>query len=125
MKSNTIKLSLLILFGLFAYSLSPQKKDSTAVKEDAPHNKKRKFVYFVSDRVNEDNKYDIFKIIPSDREAGIVIIKGHVDIPDFPNQKRVKISVYNISNNELVGIYNTNKYTANYLMVLVPNVKYL
>ncbi|MGZ3863229.1 MAG: hypothetical protein ACXVPN_12480 [Bacteroidia bacterium] len=127
MKVARIQLYLFLTFGMMANFMSGQNKDSliSKQKEEMPQNKKRKFVYFVSDRVNEDNKYDIFKIIPSDREAGIVIIKGHVDIPDFPNQKRAKISVYNVSNNELVGIYNTNKYTANYLMVLVPNVKYL
>ena len=126
----TKKYSFLILCWLFAIYAFAQKKDSISapssiIKEDVPHTKKRKFIYFVSDRSNEDHKYDIFKIIPSDREPGIVIIKGHIDIPEIPTQKRVKISVYNISNNELVGIYNTNKYTANYLMVLVPNVKYL
>jgi hypothetical protein len=123
-----IRFLLFLFFGMVPQLSFSQKKDSThtaQLKEDVPQNKKRKFVYFVSDRVNEDNKYDIFKIIPSDREPGIVIIKGHIDIPDIPAQKKVKISVYNISNNELVGIYNTNKYTANYLMVLVPNVKYL
>ncbi len=130
MKFVYIKIILLILFELFAFSLAAQKPDSTntplpSVKEDLLQNKKRKFVYFVSDRVNEDNKYDIFKIIPSDREPGIIIVKGHAEVVENPKQKRVKILVYNVSNNELVGIYNTNSYTGNYLLVLVPNVKYL
>lgn len=127
MKLTRLYFCLLLTLGSLCNFMYGQKPDSLAAKpkDELPQNKKRKFVYFVSDRVNEDHKYDIFKIIPSDREAGIVIIKGHADIPDIPNQKRVKISVYNVSNNELVGIYNTNKYTANYLMVLVPNVKYL
>ncbi len=130
MRTNSVKnISLLLLLMSSFYSYA-QKSDSAkkaiaAVKEDLPHNKKRKFFYFVSDRVNEDHKYDIFKIIPTGDESSIVIIKGHADIVEIPKQKKVKISVYNISNNELVGIYNTNSYTGNYRMVLVPNIKYL
>jgi len=107
-----------------------QKKDSAQTKAPAPikeeglQSKKRKFLYFVSNRVSEDDKYDMFKFIPSDREPGIIIIRGHVEILDNPDRKRAKITVHNISNNEVVGIYNTNSYTGNYLMVLVPNVKY-
>jgi len=39
-------------------------------------------------------------------------------------RKNAKISVYNASNNDLVGIYNTNAYTGNYLLILAPNIKY-
>lgn len=39
--------------------------------------------------------------------------------------KKAKISVYNVSNNQLVGIYNSSAYTGNYLLILAPNVKYL
>jgi len=119
---------LLILLSVLTLASYSQKKDSAAiappVKEEALHVKKRKFLYFVSNRVSEDDKYDMFKFIPSDREPGIIIIRGHVEILDNPSKKRAKITVSNITNNEVVGIYNTNSYTGNYLMVLVPNVKY-
>ncbi len=114
---------------LLCYTAYSQKKDSTATtappaKEEALRHTKRKFLYFVSNRVSEDDKYDMFKVLPSDREPGVVIFRGHVEILDYPDRKKAKISVYNVSNNEMVGIYNTNSYTGNYLMVLVPNVKY-
>jgi hypothetical protein len=119
---------LIFFFALFlelAAPLHAQKKDSIAsLPEESLRTKKRKFLYFVSNRISEDEKYDMFKFIPSDREPAIIIIRGHVELLDNPNRKRAKITVYNISNNEMVGIYNTNGYTGNYLMVLVPNVKY-
>ncbi len=48
-----------------------------------------------------------------------------MQVLDDPKLKRARINVYNASNNELVGIYNTNSYTGNYLLILVPNVKYV
>lgn len=99
------------------------KTDS--VKEDISVAKKRKFTYFVSDRLCDDNKYDIFKAVPTTNPPSIIIVRGHMEALDNPKLKRAKINVYNASNNELVGIYNTNSYTGNYLLVLVPNVKYL
>lgn len=130
MKALFHKNFLALLLSLCFFFCHSQKKDSiktttlNAAKEEGLHNKKRKFLYFVSNRVSEDEKYDMFKFIPSDREAGIVIIRGHVEIIDYPDRKKAKITVSNISNNEIVGIYNTNTYTGNYLMVLVPNIKY-
>lgn len=101
-----------------------QKKDTSKVNSGELLPVKRKFLYFVSNRMSEDDKYDLFKVLPSDREAGIIIIRGHVEFADDPSRKRARISVYNVSNNELVGIYNTNNYTGSYLMVLVPNIRY-
>ena len=94
-------------------------------KDDNSLSKKRKYNYFVSDRLSEDSKYDIFKIIPTSQSPSIIIVRGHMETLDNPSQKRAKINVYNASNNELVGTYNTNSYTGNYLLVLVPNVKYI
>ncbi len=113
----------LCFLSIYAFS---QKKDSLKAvpTEEALVHTKRKFLYFVSNRVSEDDKYDMFKFIPSDREAGIIIIRGHVEFQEYPERKRAKITVYNVSNNQMVGIYNTNSYTGNYLMVLVPNIKY-
>src|ERR1700739_2849509 len=121
-----------LLFILFIYSfvlaqtkdtIAPFKTDS--IKDDVGTARKKKFTYFVSDRLCDDAKYDIFKVVPTTNPPGIVIVRGHMEVLDDPKLKRAKINVYNASNNELVGIYNTNSYTGNYLLVLVPNVKYL
>ena len=101
----------------------PIKIDS--IKEETSVLKKRKFTYFVSDRLSDDAKYDIFKVVPTTNPPGIIIVRGHMEVLGNPKLKRAKINVYNASNNELVGIYNTNSYTGNYLLVLVPNVKYV
>lgn len=119
----------LAFFLLLALTGLGQKKDSVktapGAKEDGLQVKKRKFQYFVSNRLCEDDKFDLFKFIPSDKEPSVIIIKGHFECVDKPEKKRAKISVYNVTNNEVVGVYNTNNYTGYYLMVLVPNIKYL
>ena len=125
------------LFKLFFFttcvysSVLAQTKDSLTSsknidnKEDQSHTKKRKFTSFVSDRLSEDEKYDIFKTIPTTQSPSLIIVRGHMESLDNPGLKRAKINVYNASNNELVGIYNTNSYTGNYLLILVPNIRYI
>lgn len=115
---------------MFCHALSAQQKDSTVVKpaevkEESNPAKKKNFVYFISTRISDDDKYDVFKITPGIQAQSLVVIRGQMEIIDNPNQKRAKINVYNVSNNELVGIYNTNQYTGKYLLILAPNVKYL
>jgi tetratricopeptide (TPR) repeat protein len=120
------------LFIIFIYSSvlaqtngPPPSSKTDSIKEDVSVTKKRKYTYFVSDRLSDDNKYDIFKVVPTTNPPSIIIVRGHMEALDNPSLKRAKINVYNASNNELVGIYNTNSYTGNYLLVLVPNVKYI
>ncbi|MEO8760440.1 MAG: hypothetical protein ABI388_04740 [Bacteroidia bacterium] len=132
MKSLFLKLLVFIAFQLLCINLSAQKNDSSAslpktppVKEDVITAKKRKFTYFISDRISDEDKYDIFKITPQPQPLGITIVRGHLEVAENPKEKHAKITIYNASNNELVGIYNTNSYTGNYLLVLVPNVKYI
>ena len=132
MKSLLFKLIFFIGFQFIYTTLSAQKKDSSlslpktpTIKEDAITTKKRKFTYFISDRSSDEDKYDIFKITPQPQPLGITIVRGHLDVLENPKEKHAKITIYNASNNELVGIYNTNGYTGNYILVLVPNVKYL
>jgi hypothetical protein len=113
---------------LLSLSLNAQKKDSlktNSLEENLSQNKKRKFLFFASDRMSEDGKYDIFKTIITDQNAGLMIARGHFEVADNPGQHKAKITVYNASSNNMVGIYNTNAYTGNYLLVLVPNVKYI
>ena len=123
-------LTLTIVFVMANSSLFAQQKDSTVsklveVKEDLNTLKKRKFVYLISNRLSEDDKYDVFKMTPGTQTPALIVIRGHLEVVGNAAEKKGKISVYNVSNNDLVGIYNTSAYTGNYLMILAPNVKYL
>lgn len=131
MKINLVRLFYLFLIIVcFANNLSAQNADSlktktNEVKDEFTLIKKRKYTYFVSDRLSEDTKYDVFKVTPTNLALTAIIVRGHAEIVGNSDQKKIKIMVYNASNNELVGIYSTNKYTGNYILVLVPNVKYV
>jgi len=103
-------------------SIKPIAKE---IKDEFTLTKKRKYTYFVSDRLSEDNKYDVFKISQTNLPLSAIVVRGHAEIYGNASQKKFKIMVYNASNNELVGVYNSNKYTGNYILVLVPNVKYI
>ncbi|HXC07132.1 MAG TPA: hypothetical protein VNZ86_20370, partial [Bacteroidia bacterium] len=98
--------------------------------------RKHKYSYFVSDRLSEPGKTDVYKVISSAGDPGLILIRGHIDMVENPALKRAKIVVYNASNEEKVGvfntsgddrvgIYNTNPLTGNYLLILVPNVNYV
>ncbi len=110
---------------IYAQKLDSIKPKSLDIKEEFTLTKKRKYTYFVSDRLSDDNKYDVFKITPTNLSPTAIVVRGHSEVIGNPSLKKLKILVYNASNNELVGIYNTNKYTGNYILVLVPNVKYI
>ncbi|MGZ4098190.1 MAG: hypothetical protein ACXVNM_04890, partial [Bacteroidia bacterium] len=117
----------LSLGSLFAVA---QKKDSTVarpieVKDDFLQSRKRKYTYIVSDRLSHDERFDIFKITPTAEPPHVIIVRGHFEAIDDLNQKKARITVYNASNNERVGVFVTNSYTGNYILVLVANVKYL
>jgi len=107
-----------------------QKKDSikpkpVVIKEDVGVARKKKYTYIVSDRLSEDDKFDIFKTTPTSQTPGIIIVRGHLEVIGNPNVKKGRINVYNASNSELVGTFNTNGFTGNYILILVPNVKYI
>jgi tetratricopeptide (TPR) repeat protein len=59
-------------------------------------------------------------------QSGIssALIRGNFEVLGFPHMRKAEISVYNISTDELVGVYNTNTKTGNYLVILMPNLKY-
>jgi tetratricopeptide (TPR) repeat protein len=80
--------------------------------------------YFVSNRSNEDEKYSLYKARTNQSGISSCLIKGNFEVEGFKHMRKAEISVYNISNDQLVGIYNTNPNTGNYLIILVPNVKY-
>lgn len=122
---------------IFVYALTSvssvlfaQQKDSIVTKtpdtkEETNTIKKRKFIYLISDRLSDDDKLDVFKMTPSTLTPALIVIRGHMEVIGNPNEKKAKISIYNVSTNDLVGIYNTNTYTGNYLLILAPNIKYL
>ncbi|MBL4593993.1 MAG: hypothetical protein JKX68_09285, partial [Flavobacteriales bacterium] len=80
--------------------------------------------YFVSNRNNTNGKYTMYKARTNQSGISSCLIKGNFEVEGFANMRRAEIAVYNISNDELVGIYNTNSITGNYLIILAPNVKY-
>jgi hypothetical protein len=130
MKTLFLKLTYVIFFELLCASYFAQQKDSSApktieVKEELNVTKKRKFIYSVSNRFSDDEKYDVFKFTPSSQIPALIVIRGHLEVIGNPNEKRARINIYNVSNNVLIGTYNTNSYTGNYLLILSPNVKYL
>jgi hypothetical protein len=129
MNSLFFKIIFLAGFGFIHSSFFAQQKDSIAakpleVKEDINAVRKRKFIYFISNRLSDDDKYDVFKITPSSQSPALIVIRGHLEVVGNPNEKKAKINIYNASNNALVGTYNTNSYTGNYLLILAPNLKY-
>ena len=110
------------LFFLFlAFSLIPI--DSFAVIFNGDSTKSDAY-YFVSNRFNTDEKYTMYKARTNQSGISSCLVKGNFEVEGFPNMRRAEIAVYNISNDELVGIYNTNSRTGNYLVILAPNVKY-
>jgi hypothetical protein len=138
-----MKYSLLHLFcwavsSLLCNSIEAQQKDTVSLSRDKPAAllKERKYSYFVSDRMSDPGKTDVYKIISTGGEPGLILIRGHIEMADNPGLKRAKIVVYNASNEEKVGVYNTsndnrvgvyntNPLTGNYLLILVPNINYI
>lgn len=130
MKTIFFKLIFIIALTLVNPVLFAQQKDSTTTKaldakEETNTVKKRKFIYLISDRLSDDDKLDVFKMTPSTLTPALIVIRGHMEVIGNPNEKKAKISIYNVSTNDLVGIYNTNTYTGNYFLILAPNIKYL
>ncbi len=81
--------------------------------------------YFISDRNISNNDYPkVYKARINQSGISSTLIKGHFEVKNNPSQKRAQITVYNASTNRLVGIYNTNPTTGNYVLLLIPNVKY-
>ncbi|MGB0882700.1 MAG: hypothetical protein ACPGSO_07075 [Vicingaceae bacterium] len=80
--------------------------------------------YFVSNRNNTNGKYTMYKARENTSGISSCLIKGNFEVEDFSDMRQAEIVVYDLATNELVGIYNTNPVTGNYLMVLELNVKY-
>lgn len=80
--------------------------------------------YFVSNRSNDAGKYTMYKARTNQSGISSCLIKVNFEVEGFSHMRKADISVYNIATDELVGIYNTNPKTGNYLIIVVPNVKY-
>lgn len=118
------------VFYVLGTSLIAQLKDTSmntleTIKENPLSKTQKKFIYFISNRLSDDDKFDVFKAIPGSSSPSLVVIRGHFQVLGNANEKKAKISVYNSTNNELIGIYNTSQFTGNYLMILAPDIKYM
>ena len=102
------------IFPLFTIGTNVIKPDS--VEKEA--------YYFISNRDCADDKLAMYKARTNQSGISSCVIKGNFEFKDFSHMRKAEISVYNISNDQLVGIYNTHPKTGNYLIILVPNVKY-
>ena len=80
--------------------------------------------YFISNRDANDRSFAMYKARTNQSGISSTIIKGNFEIKGYPHMRKAEISVYNISTDELVGVYKTNPKTGNYLVILIPNVKY-
>lgn len=86
---------------------------------------KKNAYYFVSNRsATTDDSYVMYKARTNQSGISSTLIRGNFEIIGSPNMRKAEISIYNISNDELVGVYNTNAKTGNYLVILMPNLKY-
>lgn len=89
-----------------------------------PDSVKNNTYYFVTNRNTTDSTYAMYKARTNNSGISSVIMRGNFEIIGYPHMRKAEISVYNLSTDELVGIYNTNPKTGNYLVILIPNVKY-
>ncbi|MDF1673163.1 MAG: hypothetical protein P1U41_06635 [Vicingaceae bacterium] len=108
-----------ILLSILCFELYSIKA-SEIIKGDSTQNS----YYFVSNRNNDAGKYTMYKARTNESGISSCLIKGNFEVDGFSHMRKAEIAVHNISNDELVGIYNTNPKTGNYLIILVPNVKY-
>lgn len=113
---QTIRLFLFffLCFNLFSSFIYADISDSTGA--DA--------YYFVSNRDAKAGYYSLYKARTNNSGISSCLLRGNFEVKDFPHMRKAEITVYNLSNDKLAGIYNTNPVTGNYLIILMPNVKY-
>jgi len=115
-----MKKDLYVFVVIFLISLSQfQEVFAASAKPDSSDT-----YYFVSNRSALEGKFTMFKARTNQSGISSCLIKGNFEVKGFPHMRKAEVSVYNISNDELVGIYNTNPRTGNYLIILAPNIKY-
>ena len=108
---------IIVYFAQVKPSFSFQKTEQDTLKKNA--------YYFVSNRnAPTDGSYTMYKARTNQSGISSTLIRGNFEISGSPQMRKAEISIYNISNDELVGVYNTNTKTGNYLVILMPNLKY-
>lgn len=80
--------------------------------------------YFSSNRRSPTGGFNLYQIKMPKPSLEFTIIKGHFMTADSVPNFSASIAVYNTNNQEIVGIYNTNVNTGNFLMALMPGIKY-
>lgn len=80
--------------------------------------------FFISNRRSPTGGYNLYKIKMPQPPRALAIVKGHFMTNDTIPNFAASIAVYNTNNQEVVGIYNSNANTGNFLMALIPGVKY-
>ena len=79
--------------------------------------------FFASDRENVPGLFNIFKVKMKKQKAEFALIRGKF-FSNKSSSKSVKISVLSVESKEIVGIYNTNKTTGDYIINLKPGKTY-
>ncbi|MCL4855794.1 MAG: hypothetical protein KJZ55_00735, partial [Flavobacteriales bacterium] len=74
---------------------------------------KKNAYYFVSNRNTSDGNFAMYKARTNQSGISSTLIRGNFEVKGFPHMRKAEISVYNISTDELVGVYNTNSKTGN------------
>ncbi len=111
-------------FFLVSFLIFAQVKPLFAIEKIEQDSTKKNSYYFISNRNAPNGKFSMFKARTNQSGISSTLIKGNFEVLGFPQMRKAEISVYNVSNDELVGVYNTNAKTGNYLVVLLPNLKY-
>ena len=112
-----------LLYSLFVFACLSSLTTVASIKTKIDTTNKDSY-YFVSNRNNTNGKYTMYKARENQSGISSCLIKGNFEVEDFTDMRQAEIVVYNLATDELVGIYNTNAVTGNYLMILELNVKY-
>ena len=112
-----------LLYSLFVFACLSSLTTVASIKTKIDTTNKDSY-YFVSNRNNTNGKYTMYKARENQSGISSCLIKGNFEVEDFADMRQAEIVVYNLATDELVGIYNTNAVTGNYLMILELNVKY-
>lgn len=112
-----------VILGVFLFFF--QVKTAHSVNISKQDTTKKSAYYFVSNRGSAtDGTYTMYKARTNQSGISSTLIRGNFEITGAPQLRKAEISIYNVSNDELVGVYNTNAKTGNYLVILMPNLKY-
>ncbi|MBA3704454.1 MAG: hypothetical protein H0W84_00700 [Bacteroidetes bacterium] len=114
-----------IIITLIVRGLISNAQTSEAFLSDDLIKKPGNFFHFASDKISEEGNYDVYKINAGYAYSEAIVIKGNFKITGYADKNQARITVFNAANDLLVGIYNTNPTTGKYIVILVPNVKYI